>query len=183
MSLPTLESLMMYWWEVPFVPAGELSEPSLPDRENWVTALWISAFKRINNNAKAAFLLANGHCFIEPPSNRAPVIEDMNEKHSEEMQASKTEFKIPDSQAYSSGKNPGTRTPIEINKTTSEEIVSVIRDTTVKNNTRAGVDTRASGSTLRGFGSFAFRMILKVMLTSAGIPFISDVLDSLDISD
>ena len=41
--------------------------------------------------------------------------EDMNEKHSEEMKASKTEFKIPDSQAYSSGKNPGTRTPIEIN--------------------------------------------------------------------
>ena len=166
---------------MPFVPAGELSEPSLPDRENWVTALWISAFKRINNNAKAAFLLANGHCFIEPPSNRAPDIEDMNEKHSEEMQSSKTEFKIPDSQAYSSGKNPGTSTPTEINKTTSEEIVSVIRDTTVKNYTRAGVDTRASGSTLRGFGSLAFRMILKVVLTSAGIPFISDVLDSLDI--
>ena len=109
--------------------------------------------------------------------------EDMNEKHSEETQASKKEFKIPDSQAYSSGKNPGTRTPIEINKTTSEEIVSVIRDTTVKNDTRAGVDTRASGSTLRSFGSFAFRMILKVVLTSAGIPFISDVLDSLDIPD
>lgn len=60
--------------KVSFVPAGELSEPSLPDRENWVTALWISAFKRINNNAKAAFLLANGHRFIEPPSNRAPDI-------------------------------------------------------------------------------------------------------------
>ena len=80
--------------KVPFVPTGELSEPSLPDRENWVTALymWISAFKRINNNAKAAFLLANGHRFIEPPSNRAPDIENMNEKHSEQMQASKTEF-------------------------------------------------------------------------------------------
>ena len=66
---------------MPFVPAGELSEPSLPDRENWVTALWISAFKRINNNAKAAFSLVNRHRFIEPPSNRAPDIEDMNEKN------------------------------------------------------------------------------------------------------
>ena len=44
---------------VPFVPAGDLSEPRLPDRDNWLTAFWVAAFKRINRNAKAAFLLAN----------------------------------------------------------------------------------------------------------------------------
>lgn len=44
---------------VPFVPAGDSGEPTLPDRENWLTAFWVAAFKRINRNAKAAFLLAN----------------------------------------------------------------------------------------------------------------------------
>ena len=44
---------------VPFMPAGDSGEPRLPDRENWLTALWVAAFKRINRNAKAAFLLAN----------------------------------------------------------------------------------------------------------------------------
>lgn len=44
---------------VPFVPAGDSGEPRLPDRENWLTAFWVAAFKRINRNAKAAFLLAN----------------------------------------------------------------------------------------------------------------------------
>ena len=44
---------------VPFVPAGDSGEPRLPDRENWLTAFWVTAFKRINRNAKAAFLLAN----------------------------------------------------------------------------------------------------------------------------
>lgn len=44
---------------VPFVPAGDSDEPRLPDRENWLTAFWVAAFKRINRNAKAAFLLAN----------------------------------------------------------------------------------------------------------------------------
>ena len=44
---------------VPFVPAGDLSEPRLPDRENWLTAFWVAAFKRINRSAKAPFLLAN----------------------------------------------------------------------------------------------------------------------------
>ena len=44
---------------LPFVPAGEVTKPRLPDRENWLTALWIAAFKRINRNAKADFLLAN----------------------------------------------------------------------------------------------------------------------------
>ena len=45
--------------KLPFVPAGESADPRLPDRDNWLTALWISAFKRINRNAKADFLLAN----------------------------------------------------------------------------------------------------------------------------
>ena len=41
---------------LPFVPAGEVTKPRLPDRENWLTALWIAAFKRINRNAKADFV-------------------------------------------------------------------------------------------------------------------------------
>ena len=44
---------------VPFTRAGELDDPRLPGREDWLTAFWISAFKRINRNAKAAFLMAN----------------------------------------------------------------------------------------------------------------------------
>ena len=44
---------------VPFVPTGDSSEPKLPDRDNWLTAFWVAAFKRINRNAKAAFLVAN----------------------------------------------------------------------------------------------------------------------------
>ena len=44
---------------VPFTPAGELDDPRLPDREDWLTAFWIAAFKRVNRNAKAAFLMAN----------------------------------------------------------------------------------------------------------------------------
>lgn len=44
---------------VPFTPAGELDDPRLPDREDWLTAFWVAAFKRINRNAKAAFLMAN----------------------------------------------------------------------------------------------------------------------------
>ena len=44
---------------LPFVPAGEVTKPRLPGRENWLTALWIEAFKRINRKAKPGFLLAN----------------------------------------------------------------------------------------------------------------------------
>ena len=44
---------------VPFTPAGELDDPRLPDREDWLTAFWIAAFKRINRNAKPAFLMAS----------------------------------------------------------------------------------------------------------------------------
>lgn len=44
---------------MPFVPAGDLNEPRLPDRENWLTAFWVAVFKRINRKAKAPFLLAN----------------------------------------------------------------------------------------------------------------------------
>ena len=44
---------------IPFVPAGDLHEPRLPDRENWLTAFWVAVFKRINSKAKASFLLAN----------------------------------------------------------------------------------------------------------------------------
>lgn len=44
---------------LPFVPAGKLTDPRLPDRDNWMTAFWIAALKRINRNAKASFLLAN----------------------------------------------------------------------------------------------------------------------------
>ena len=50
--------------DLPFVPAGEWMKPALPDRDNWLTVFWIEAFKRINRNAKAAFLLANIDHFI-----------------------------------------------------------------------------------------------------------------------
>lgn len=50
--------------DLPFVPAGEWMKPALPDRDNWLTVFWIEAFKRINRNAKAAFLLANIDRFI-----------------------------------------------------------------------------------------------------------------------
>jgi len=46
---------------LPFVPAGKVKKPKLPDRENWLTALWIAALKRIKKKAKADFLLANFH--------------------------------------------------------------------------------------------------------------------------
>ena len=48
---------------VPFVPAGDLREPRLPDRDNWLTAFWVAAFKRINRKAKSAFLIANADRF------------------------------------------------------------------------------------------------------------------------
>ncbi|KAJ7384185.1 hypothetical protein OS493_023514 [Desmophyllum pertusum] len=44
---------------VPVVPTGDVCEPRLPDRDNWLTAFWVAAFNRINRNAKAAFLLSN----------------------------------------------------------------------------------------------------------------------------
>lgn len=44
---------------VPFVAAGDLSEPSLPGITNWMTAVWIATFKRLNRDAKYPFLLAN----------------------------------------------------------------------------------------------------------------------------
>ena len=64
---------------VPFVPAGDSGEPRLPDRENWLTAFWVAAFKRINRNAKAAFLLANADRITFsslPPSNEENVLEN-----------------------------------------------------------------------------------------------------------
>ena len=103
--------------KVSFVPAGELSEPSLPDR-------------KLGQCVVRGFLLSSASTTMQKQHFYWPMViassslhltglpilhEDMNEKHSEEMQASKKEFKIPDSQAYSSGKNPGTRTPIEMN--------------------------------------------------------------------
>ena len=45
--------------KVPFVPAGDSSEPKLADRDDWLTAFWVEAFKRINKDAKAAFFLSN----------------------------------------------------------------------------------------------------------------------------
>ena len=51
---------------VPFVPAGDLSEPRLPDRDNWLTAFWVAAFKRINRKARSAFFIANFDRFSFP---------------------------------------------------------------------------------------------------------------------
>ena len=44
---------------VPFVAAGDLSEPKLPGIDNWLTAFWIATFKRLNRSAQPAFFLAN----------------------------------------------------------------------------------------------------------------------------
>ena len=38
---------------------GESMEPRLPDRNDWKTVFWVTAFKRISRVAKAAFLLSN----------------------------------------------------------------------------------------------------------------------------
>ena len=56
---------------VPFVPAGDLSEPRLPDRDNWLTAFWVAAFKRINRKARSAFFIANvdRFSFTSDPAN------------------------------------------------------------------------------------------------------------------
>lgn len=45
--------------KVPFVPAGDAMEPRLPDRDDWMTAFWVTVFKRISRNAQAAFLFSN----------------------------------------------------------------------------------------------------------------------------
>lgn len=44
---------------VPFVAAGDLSEPRLPGIDNWLTAFWIATFKRLNRSARPTFLLAS----------------------------------------------------------------------------------------------------------------------------
>jgi len=46
---------------LPFVPAGKVTQPRLPDRENWLMALWIAALTRIKKEAKADFMLASFH--------------------------------------------------------------------------------------------------------------------------
>lgn len=46
-------------FNVPFVAAGDLSEPRLPGIHNWLTAFWIATFKRLNRNARPAFLIAS----------------------------------------------------------------------------------------------------------------------------
>lgn len=79
---------------VPFVPAGVLNEPRLPDRDNWLTAIWVAVFKRINRNAKAPFLLANVDRIAFPSLSLAneEKLESAGSSHSgglspEEMQA------------------------------------------------------------------------------------------------
>lgn len=44
---------------IPFVAAGDLSEPELPGIANWMTAFWIATFKRLNRSARSAFFLAS----------------------------------------------------------------------------------------------------------------------------
>lgn len=44
---------------VPFVAAGDISEPRLPGIDNWLTAFWIATFKRLNRSARPTFLLAS----------------------------------------------------------------------------------------------------------------------------
>ena len=56
---------------VPFVAAGDLSEPRLPGIDNWLTAFWIATFKRLNRSAQPSFLLANIARFCNLPSEHA----------------------------------------------------------------------------------------------------------------
>ena len=44
---------------VPFVAAGDISEPRLPGIDNWLTAFWIATFKRLNRSARPTFFLAS----------------------------------------------------------------------------------------------------------------------------
>ncbi|XP_078376988.1 uncharacterized protein LOC144660258 [Oculina patagonica] len=62
---------------VPFVPAGDSTEPRLADRDNWLTAFWVEAFKRMNKNAKAAFLRSNADRITFPS------VLDANEENQE----------------------------------------------------------------------------------------------------
>ncbi len=55
---------------VPFVPAGDFSEPRLPGTYNWLTAFWTATFKRLNRSARPAFFLANINSNSHPPSRR-----------------------------------------------------------------------------------------------------------------
>ena len=42
-----------------FAPTGDLYEPGLPGIPHWITALWVTTFRRLNNSTKPAFYLAN----------------------------------------------------------------------------------------------------------------------------
>lgn len=44
---------------VPFVAAGDVSEPRLPGIVNWLTAFWIATFKRLNRSVRPTFLLSS----------------------------------------------------------------------------------------------------------------------------
>ena len=69
---------------IPFVPAGDLQEPRLPDRENWLLAFWVAVFKRINRKAKAPFLLAN----VDRIAFSARLLDDKSEENIDDVQGS-----------------------------------------------------------------------------------------------
>ena len=72
---------------MPFVPAGDLHEPRLPDRENWLTAFWVAVFKRINRKAKAPFLLAN----VDRLAFSSLLLDDEGEENKEDVQDSQVQ--------------------------------------------------------------------------------------------
>lgn len=56
---------------VPFVAAGDISEPRLPGIDNWLTAFWIATFKRLNRSVRPTFFLASIARFTcDSPSER-----------------------------------------------------------------------------------------------------------------
>ena len=73
--------------DMPFVPAGDLHEPRLPDRENWLTAFWVAVFKRINGKAKAPFLLAN----LDRIAISFPLLDDESEENKGDVQGSQAQ--------------------------------------------------------------------------------------------
>lgn len=72
---------------MPFVPAGDLHEPRLPDRENWLTAFWVAVFKRINRKAKAPFLLAN----VDRIAFSSLLFHDETEENNDDVQGSQVQ--------------------------------------------------------------------------------------------
>lgn len=66
--------------EVPFVPTGDSMEPRLPDRNDWMTTFWVTAFNRIKGEAKVAFFLSSADRLSFPKPHSSNFEEDHIER-------------------------------------------------------------------------------------------------------